>query len=126
MPVRCTKIRVRIPLNGNGHQPSDSWVRRTLQRLDPISIFKPGRRLGGAWTDDKVAQDKPVVMCWECVHKYRGWWKKYHYKADWGQNYIADCDGCGIRNIRSTLFLREDLFYESLGPGHGRQPYPGR
>jgi len=124
MPAK--RVRVPIPLNGSAAQYGDSYVRNILQQLDPISIFKPDRKLGAVWIDNKVGQTKPVTMCWSCVHKYRGWWKKYHYRGDWEWGYVADCDGCGCRNVKSVLFIHETEFFNSLGPSHGRLPEPSR
>jgi len=121
MSVR--RVRIPIPLNGKAaEQFSPSYIRKTLEKLDRISIFKPGRIFGAVWTDDKINTGKAVTMCGSCVHRYRGWWKKFHYKGDWGFNYVADCDGCGERNLNTTLFLNNAEFYNSLGRNHGLQP----
>ncbi len=120
-------VRVPIPLTSRGASEQDpNFIRKILARVDPVTIFKQGRTLGAVWTDDKVALGKAVTMCGACVHKYHGWWRKYHYRGDWGEPYRADCDGCDIRNIRCTLFLPENGFHDSLGPAHGRLPEPGR
>ena len=121
MPER---VRVQIPLNTQ-IPPSDTIVRKTLEKLKGLTISKPGRKLGAAWTDDKVGQRRAVTMCPDCIRKYNGWWRQAHYRPDWGWRYIGDCDGCGAVTLYVTLFIQELEFYQSLGPGHGRNPQPG-
>ena len=121
MPER---VRIPIPLNGN-QKISESYIRRKIESLKNITVSKPGRVLGAVYTSEKVAQGRPVLMCEECVRKYRGWWRQENYKADWGWKYVGDCDGCGMQNLFITLFLPELDFYCSLGPQHGRMSQPG-
>jgi hypothetical protein len=118
-------VRVRVPLNGNAHKYDDGAIRRTLESLKNILVFKPGRVAGAVWTDDKVERGRPVAMCEACWRRYRNWWARANYKADWGCNYVGTCDGCGAGGLYVTLFLPEEKFYLSLGPLHGRNPQPG-
>jgi hypothetical protein len=117
-------VRVPIPLIPS-QKTSDSFVRNTLEKLKNLTVSKPGRKLGGVWTDDKVGQRQAITMCPDCVRKYKNWWKPVHYKPDWGWRYFGDCDGCGINNLHVTLFLQEAEFYKSLSHNHGRRPQPG-
>lgn len=90
----------------------------------PIAVTKPSTRLGGSYAADKVAQVRPVVFCTSCMLRYRNWWKREHYRGDWGWGYVGDCDGCGIHGCKVTLFAREDMFYRVLSDAHGREPKP--
>lgn len=116
-------LRVPIPLQSSARIP-ESTIREKLRLLDQISVFKPGRILGAAWTSDKVALRHAVGMCEFCWRRYKGWWKKAEYRPDWGWRYIGDCDGCGNRNVHLTLFHAESVFPHVLAPNHGLNLQP--
>lgn len=89
-----------------------------------IAVIKPQRVLGAVWTHRKVSDRRPVVMCPACVNKYDRWWKKEHYRPDWGFPYMGDCDGCGEMFCHVTLFHAEEKFYTVLTDAHGRASRP--
>jgi hypothetical protein len=60
----------------------------------PMSVFKPGRVLGGAWLDQFISQRKAVCLCPDCVRKYSEIFVRVGYtQRDSGS--VTDCDGCG-------------------------------
>ena len=70
-------------------------------------ITKPGRRLGGAWLDDFVAQKKAVNLCVEgneCAKKYGDWHSKRNYSAR-SRQVLTDCDGCGRELQRCNSYF---------------------
>ena len=122
MPV---VVPLRIPLlNGGKSSFADRLFKRKIDQTAPIVVTKPARRLGGAWMADKVGQRRVVCLCFSCVMKYRNWWKREHYRADWGWNYMGDCAGCGESNTKVTLFHAEEMFHKVLSNAHGKQPKP--
>ena len=119
MPIKC-----RVPLSALGLNQLKVLLAAKDKFLQSVAIVKPQCMLGACWTSDKVAQRKPVVMCEECWRKYDGWWKRSHYRADWGWPYMGNCDGCSDTTRRVTLFSPEEIFYVGLGPNHGLNPKP--
>ena len=113
-------IGFSVPLIGN---PTAAFKRYNLL-TKAIRVIKPERILGAVWTSNKVSMRRPVVMCPACVRKYRGWWKREHYRPDWGWAFRADCDGCSTPFVVCTLFHAEEKFYGTLAPNHGLNPQP--
>jgi hypothetical protein len=68
-------------------------------RTRSISLVKPGRRLGGAWIDQFVAQGTSVSLCAECGKRYSDWQEKAGYDCR-DQIELTDCDGCGQELMR--------------------------
>lgn len=111
----------KIPLIG---RQSEAALHEREKSLRKFSVVKPGRRLGASWICDKVGARRPVVLCGECILRYKGWWKKEDYLADWGWNYIGDCDGCSLVGCRVTLFHARERFHDVLSAAHGRGKQP--
>lgn len=116
MPNLLETIRKRL-------KPSINSV-LDREKVEPIVVVKPARVLGGVYIDNKVCQRRPVVLCVGCVRKYHDWYRKEHYRADWGWRYVGNCDGCGLVGCQVTLFLPEERFHECLSPAHGLNPKP--
>ncbi|RPJ20592.1 MAG: hypothetical protein EHM35_19265 [Planctomycetaceae bacterium] len=117
-------MKLRLPWNILSAKERQIVLQQKETALRPHCVVKPNRIFGACWTSDKVARRKPVVMCPECWRRYRGWWKRAHYRGDWGWQYRVDCDGCSTVGILGTLFRPEEKFYETLSPAHGRNPQP--
>lgn len=117
-------IPVRVPLLNGGKASFADRLKQRIDSLRNITVSKPGRRLGGAYIDEKVSERRVVTLCQPCVFKYGNWYKRTHYHADWGWNYIGDCAGCGEVNTKVTLFHAEEKFYEVLTEAHGKNTKP--
>lgn len=122
MPL--VNFKFRIPLLGKSTEEAEKLIHEKERSLRPIAVTKPARVLGACWTSDKVSERRPIVHCEECLFRYRGWWKREHYRGDWGWRWRGDCDGCGTPGVSVTFFHAEERFHDVLTMAHGKQTKP--
>jgi len=104
------KLKMKVPLIGGEQLSLDTWFKN-------FTVYKPGRRLGGGWMADRVAERKPINLCPSCVHKYGRWYKQVDYEGDWDFQWMTDCDGCGDHIARyCTGFYPEETARQVMCP----------
>ena len=80
------------------------------KRSRHLAVLKPAIRLGASWIDDQVSGRVNINLCETCTRIYGYWWRKTHYRGDYFNFKLSDCDGCATTLVSCTPFYPEESF----------------